>query len=125
MGAVGVGAIDGVEGIDRPDVALRPVRLRRRGRAIGVGGAEDYLAVSRQEVGARASALARGNELLIRPVRVHRIYLVGRHVPALRLEDYLLPIPAPVSLRILPAEGQLPHVRQMGLAGIVLTLKLA
>jgi len=123
VAAVGLGGVDLVVGIDRPDVAVRTVRRRRAGIAGGMGGRKQDALTVFGKIRARRLPLAGRHQR-------HRVLAgflaVGGHAEDLvagigrmrRLHRQLAAVGRPVGLGVLALEGELDEIGEMDLARI-------
>src|SRR6516162_4756035 len=118
MRTVRFGDINLVGAVDRPDVAVRVIRL---GRAIGarrVSRREKNLISGGKEVAAGGAPLActdkfgRGG-FAVGGVYGHGVDLVARHIGTLVLENELFIVGRKIGLGVLPAESKLANVFQV------------
>src|SRR5215813_1954325 len=116
--SVEVGDEDVEAGEERPDVAARVIGLGRAiGRSLKRRGVDDVFVVGSEE-GAGGLALAVRQHLHIRPVDVHREYLVAAVGLGRALEDQLIAVRRKIGLGVLAFVGQLFDVGEMALARV-------
>lgn len=120
IGAIGLGGVNLIGIVDRPDITARIVGFRR---AIGAGrvcGRKKNFVTRGEKITAGCAALACADELgpcglTIRSVHGHGIDLIARDAFALVLEDELLVVDGEVRLSVLATEGELPNIFEVPL----------
>ena len=78
-----------------------------------MGRAEVDVLTIGAEIATGAAPLSRADQSLVRTVSIHREYLLIGIVGLLALEDQLGTVSAPIRLRILPTESQLPDISKV------------
>src|SRR2546423_542134 len=104
--------------VDRPDVAVGIIGLRRTIRACGMSRRKQNAIAGRKEVGASSAALASAHELGYGGVSLgwvygNRVNLIARNAFALVLENQIFVVEGEIGLGILAAKRELPNMAKM------------
>src|SRR5271166_6442236 len=118
VAAIELGSIDLIAAVDRPDVTVRIVRLRRTLWAGGMGGGVQHAIAGGKDIATGCPAFAGADQLgrrrlAVRRIHRHGIDLVTRNAFALVLEAQHLVVSREVGFGILSAEGKLTDIAQM------------
>src|SRR5438445_6049742 len=104
--------------VDRPDVAVGIIGLRRTVRACGMSRGKENTIAGGKEVGASSAALASAHELGYGWVSLgwvywNRVNLIARSAFALVLENQIFVVEGEIGLGILAAKRELPNIAKM------------
>src|SRR6266550_693780 len=118
IAAIRLGRIDLIAIVNRPDVAMGVIRLRRTVGAFRVSRGEEDAIAGGKEIGASRAAFAGAYELgcgrlSVGHVHDYRVNLVARNAFALVLKNKIFVVEGEIGFGTLAAESKLPHVFQM------------